>query len=48
VPWLVNLASLPFVLIFGAIVGEVALRKLTGGTETTNQAPDRASRTCAS
>ena len=26
-PWLVNLASLPFVLIFGAIVGEVVLRK---------------------
>jgi hypothetical protein len=27
-PWLVNLASLPFVLIAGGIVGEVALRKL--------------------
>ena len=27
-PWLVNLGSLPFVLIFGGIVGEVALRKL--------------------
>jgi hypothetical protein len=27
-PWLVNLASLPFVLIFGAIMGEVILRKV--------------------
>ena len=27
-PWLVNLAALPFVLIFGGITGEVALRKI--------------------
>jgi hypothetical protein len=27
-PWLVNLGSLPFVLIFGGIVGEVTLRTL--------------------
>jgi hypothetical protein len=30
-PWLVNLASLPFVSIFAAIAGEVALRKLSIG-----------------
>jgi hypothetical protein len=28
-PWLVNLASLSFVSLFGGIVGEVALRKLS-------------------
>ena len=38
-PWLVNVAALPFVLIVGAIVGEVLLRRLSGRSAPDPRSP---------